>query len=525
MDRIHRPSQAPGRSAPHVRDRKLRFETLEVRRLLAVSVVPSIETVAASGADDVAIWIHPTDTSKSVIIGTAKTSANSVRVYSLSGTQLQTVSSAEVNNIDLRYNFRLGAQTAAIVAGSDRSNNSITLFRVDPQSGLLTNVAARTISTGIAIYGCSMYLSPVSGKYYTFVTSESGQVQQWELFDNGGGKVDAKLVRSFSVGSRSEGMVADDKLGYLYVSEEDVGIWRYSAEPDGGTARTKIDLTGSGGHLTADVEGLTIYYAANGAGYLLASSQGSNEFEVYQRAAPNSYVGSLKLVAGGGIDAVTDTDGIDVTNFPLGSQFPQGLFVAQDNDENFKLARWDAIASAFGNLPNTNTTWDPRLVGAHLGPALPGDYNLNGRVDAADYTLWRDTMGSTVQTFAGADGNGNGRIDADDYDVWKTNFGRSLTNTAAGTLDIGLANSTTVSTFNARPEQRGRQQFTQKSAVVGALDAALLAWPTARAASQPVGSEPGTHLPFRSEPDATDQVSNSLGIAFASVSLIHWRKL
>ena len=275
----------------------------------------------------------------------------------------------------------------------------------------------------MAIYGCAMYVSPVSGKYYVFVSSESGQVQQWELFDNGAGKVDARQVRSFAVGSQSEGLVADDVLRHLYVGEEDVGIWKYSAEPDGGSARTLVDRTGAGGHLAADVEGLTIYYANGGAGYLLASSQGNNEFVVYRRDGNNAFVGSFALVSGGGIDAVTDTDGIDVTNFALGSQFPQGLFVAQDNDDNFKLARWDAIDAAFGGALIADTSWDPRLVGrAQQPPALPGDYNSSRRVDAADYVVWRKTLGQSVTPYSGADGNGNGRVDEADYGVWRALF-------------------------------------------------------------------------------------------------------
>ena len=45
-----------------------------------------------------------------------------------------------------------------------------------------------------------MYVSPSTGKYYAFVGDNSGTVQQWELFDDGSGKVDATKVRTLSIG-------------------------------------------------------------------------------------------------------------------------------------------------------------------------------------------------------------------------------------------------------------------------------------------------------------------------------------
>ncbi|MCA9187214.1 MAG: hypothetical protein R3E01_11090 [Pirellulaceae bacterium] len=56
-------------------------------------------------------------------------------------------------------------------------------------------------------------------------------------------------------------------------------------------------------------------------------------------------------------------------------------------------------------------------------PGLAGDYNMNGTVDAADYTVWKDSFGSTSDL--AADGNGNGEIDAADYTIWKDNFGNT----------------------------------------------------------------------------------------------------
>ena len=70
---------------------------------------------------------------------------------------------------------------------------------------------------------------------------------------------------------------------------------------------------------------------------------------------------------------------------------------------------------------------------------LVGDYNLNGVVDIADYTVWRNTLGQSGTGQGGnggsgpaADGNGNGTVDAGDYDVWKLHFGETSAGSGAG---------------------------------------------------------------------------------------------
>jgi hypothetical protein len=55
---------------------------------------------------------------------------------------------------------------------------------------------------------------------------------------------------------------------------------------------------------------------------------------------------------------------------------------------------------------------------------LPGDYNFDGTVDAADFALWRNTHNSN--TDLRADGNVDGIVDGADYEVWRANFGRTL---------------------------------------------------------------------------------------------------
>jgi hypothetical protein len=52
----------------------------------------------------------------------------------------------------------------------------------------------------------------------------------------------------------------------------------------------------------------------------------------------------------------------------------------------------------------------------HLLP-IPGDFNSDRLVNAADYGVWRASFGSTVNL--AADANGNGVVDAADYVQWR----------------------------------------------------------------------------------------------------------
>jgi 3-phytase len=328
-------------------------------------VVPTAETspVSHSGdaADDAAIWVNPSDPVRSTIIGTDK--LGGIAVYDLAGTQLQyRDQTAKYNNVDLRTNFPLGGQRVALVAASDRTKyftsalsqyyRSIVLYSVNPATGTLGGPVG-TISAAYEPYGLCMYRSQTSGKFYVFVTgrypvgSLDGYVEQWEISDNGSGQIAAEKVRVFGVGSQTEGCVADDEMGHLYLAEEDVGIWKYPAEPNAGLDRHLVDSTGPEGHLVADVEGLTITYGPNGTGHLLASSQGNSSYTVYRREGSNAYLQTFTVVNGGDTDGTTDTDGIDATTASLGSSFPSGLFVAQDGtnttpsgtaaNQNYKL--------------------------------------------------------------------------------------------------------------------------------------------------------------------------------------------
>lgn len=304
------------------------------------SVHASGQTGPAGTADDPAIWVHPTDPSLSVVIGTNKNTSGGLHVFDLQGKQLQFVAGGKHNNVDVRYGFTLGGVSVDLVSVCDRNNDQIDIYTIDPATRQLTQVG--TIQAGITVYGYIMYHSRTTGKFYGIVASGDG-VEQWEFVDKGDGSVGGVRVRKFAKGNLIEGMVADDEFGYLYLAEEDHGIYKYFAEPDRPTTRlATVDVVGSATQLVADIEGLTIYYRRDGTGYLIASSQGNDRFVVYRREGNNEYLGTFE------VPEATNTDGIDVINMALGPLYPLGMFVAQSRDRDFRMVRWQDIANALG---------------------------------------------------------------------------------------------------------------------------------------------------------------------------------
>lgn len=73
-----------------------------------------------------------------------------------------------------------------------------------------------------------------------------------------------------------------------------------------------------------------------------------------------------------------------------------------------------------------------------LFPRLVGDYNLDGVVDATDYLVWRNTLGSTADLRANGDNEGASWavIDAADYLAWKNNFGATLPMGRGGIVNL-----------------------------------------------------------------------------------------
>lgn len=328
-------------------------------------VRPSVETAAVphrgDAADDACVWVHPVDPARSLVIGTDK--RGGLAVHDLDGKRLQYIELAHPNNTDIRHGVPIGGRPRDVVATGERSARRLVLHEVDAGSRRLRALGGG-VSVGLPVYGSCLYRPRGSDRLQYFVTTYEGLVEQGDLVggevdaDDGAGKdaatsdLRARPRRRLRLGSEVEGCVADDDLARLYLAEEDVGIWCYEIGADGPSNRRLVDRVGYGRRLGADVEGLTIYRVDGRRGYLIASSQGRSEFVVYRREEMNEPVGRFRIGAGGGIDAVSSTDGIAACSCALGPRFPAGVLVVQDDDnggepQNFKLLSWSAIAGAW----------------------------------------------------------------------------------------------------------------------------------------------------------------------------------
>lgn len=129
------------------------------------------------------------------------------------------------------------------------------------------------------------------------------------------------------------------------------------------------------------------------------------------------------------------------------AEFYLADFRSSDNADDYLLsdwAEWDLSALADARSIHFNlSSSDVGVCGMNTpayfaiddlvfdSAALPGDYNGDGSIDAADYTRWRDDFGSDV-TPPGtlADGDASGRVDEGDFALWRDHYGTTSGGTA-----------------------------------------------------------------------------------------------
>ncbi|WP_246365953.1 phytase [Nonomuraea rhodomycinica] len=374
-----------------------------------------------ANGDDPAVWVHPSDSRRSVVIATAK--QGGLYVYDLDGRQVQHLAApaapgpddepGRFNNVDVTYGF--GGRDLAIV--SDRGRDTLRVYAVsggrltdvtDPAAPFVFNTTQEQVDDAETAYGLAAW-KDATGTYALVSRRHRTSVALVRLLARPGGTIGYQRVRTLDLPAsftlpdgtswtpclepgeqpQVEGMVVDQDKDVLYAAQEDVGIWRVRADLTGtpvlidrvreygvpGSYDPATDECtpgadpGYGGrHLAADAEGLTLYYREDGKGYLLASSQGDSTFAVYRREGSNAHLGQFRVGEDDGIDGVEHSDGSTVLNVPLGD-FDEGLFVAHDGanapadgdreNTNFKLTGWGDIAGEL-DLDVDTDGWDPR---------------------------------------------------------------------------------------------------------------------------------------------------------------------
>ncbi len=314
--------------------------------IAAMPVAASSETDPMTGmgdrADDPALWVHPSDPSKSLILGTNKDEG--LHVYDLSGAETQFLDVGALNNVDVRGN---------LAAASNDEFNATSLFEIDLATGTVSHVG--NVPTGKdEPYGICM--GAISNTTVIVPTYKDGSIQVWA---RGEDETDFALARTVQVGQfgprQLEGCVVDDAAGTIFVGEEEHGIWKLDLN-DEASEPVIVDTIAAANGLVADVEGLSLWIGENGTGYLVASAQAADRYVIYDRAAPHTPRGVVTITASadGSVDAVSHTDGLDVSSAALPG-YPRGLMIVQDDanpvsevDQNFKLVDWAAVEAAIG---------------------------------------------------------------------------------------------------------------------------------------------------------------------------------
>lgn len=298
---------------------------------------------AGDAADDPAIWVHPSRGAQSLVLATDK--KRGLAVYGLDGRERQFLPVGRINNVDLRQGLAYGGRKLDLAVATQRDEAGLVLFGVSA-GGKVSELAR--LKTGLDdIYGVCVGRN-AEGGLDVFPNDKDGRVLRLRL-KLSGKTWHAEPVAGFRLDSQPEGCVVDEANQALFVGEEKRGVWRQDLAAPASAPQLVIT---AGPGLTPDVEGLAIHPAR---GWLVVSSQGSDSFAVYDIRPPFALRGTFAIGTNAalGIDAVSETDGLDLSPANLGGPYADGLLVVQDGHkrlphgpQNFKLVPWRAVEQA-----------------------------------------------------------------------------------------------------------------------------------------------------------------------------------
>lgn len=299
--------------------------------------------------DDPAIWIHPNDPAKSLIIGNDKDTDGGLYAFDLNG---KIIARSEVlkrpNNVDIAYGIIINGKKIDIAVTTERENNKIRIFSLPdlkPIDG--GGISVFEGETDRDAMGIALYTRTSDNTIFAVVGRKTGPsgtyLWQYELSDSGNNSVAAKVVRKFGQFSGKkeiEAIAVDNEMGVLYYSDEQFGIRKYHADPALNN-NEELALFGQK-DFKSDNEGIAIYKSTATTGYILVSNQQANTFMVYPREGSNGNANQYELIAE--IPTATvECDGADVTALNLGGSFQKGLFVAMSNGMTFHFYNWEDL--------------------------------------------------------------------------------------------------------------------------------------------------------------------------------------
>ena len=309
--------------------------------LLYKEVTANVETepvfAGDDAADDMCVLENFNNPESSLIISSDK--KYGIIVYDLEGVKLYDYEVGRINNVDILPSRSF--QNKYIVAGTNRTYNSIDIYLFNSKGELENLILRKEIPSLKDVYGVTFYRDEFNT--YLFISDKKGNVEQWS-YNNDEVNSEIKFVRKLKFSSLVEGLVADESKGKIYIGQERKGIWELNAFPSFDSQKKLIFKKSK--NYKPDFEGLALRDDGNGEGYLIASVQGSNGYLIIDRKSLDAKI-FFRIIDGDKIDGTTETDGIDVTSIKT-SKFPNGFFIAQDDDndglnQNFKLVDWNKI--------------------------------------------------------------------------------------------------------------------------------------------------------------------------------------
>ncbi|MCE2788892.1 MAG: phytase [Saprospiraceae bacterium] len=317
----------------------------------AEEVLPIIVTQAIAGdTDDPAIWLNPEDRSKSIIIGTDKGgdhSSGAIYIYRLDGSidsSRSIFGLQRPNNVDVEYGLTNGSSRVDIAVFTERDRNMVRVFRLPEMKEI--DRGGLPVFVGElkqAPMGIALYKDPDTQQIYAIVGRKEGPADgylfQYQLLLDSSGSASIIYVRKFGKYSGQkeiESIVVDDELGFVYYSDEGVGVRKYHAHPD--RVSDELALFATQG-IKEDHEGLSIYKKSSNTGYILLSDQQANTFHVFPREGlsgkPHQHPCMTTLAI-----HTRESDGSEMLSDSLSPVFPKGIFVAMSTDGTFQLYDW-----------------------------------------------------------------------------------------------------------------------------------------------------------------------------------------